>query len=101
MQAAEYTAHFPVRRYEVDRFGFVHNHVYQQYMEEAAIAASTAAGFGPAWYDEHGAVWVMRDIVIEYLKPAAINDELDVTTWISDFRRVRSHRSAPRTPLRP
>ena len=92
MQIAEYTVPFPVRRYEVDRFGFVHDHVYQQYMEEAAIEASTAAGFGPNWYEEHGTVWVVRDIVIDYLKPASSDDTLEIRTWIADFHRVRSHR---------
>jgi acyl-CoA thioester hydrolase len=88
----EYTMRFPVRRYEVDRFGFVHDHVYQQYLEEAAIQASTAAGFGPQWYDEHGTVWVVREITVEYLHPAGMNDELEIRTWVADMQRVRSHR---------
>lgn len=92
MPTAEYTARCAVRRYEVDRFGLVHDHVYQQYMEEAAIEASAAAGFSPQWYDDHGTVWVVRDIVIDYLQPADINDQLEIRTWISAFRRVRSHR---------
>ena len=92
METAEFTYHLAVRRYEVDRFGLVHDHVYQQYMEEAAIEASAAAGFDARWYDAHGTVWVVRDLVIDYLKPARINDRLEIRTWISDFRRVRSHR---------
>lgn len=89
---AVYSAHLPVRRYEVDRHGLVHDHVYQQYMEEVAIQASTAAGFGPEWYNAQGTVWVIREMTIEYLHPGAIDDELDIRTWIADFRRVRSHR---------
>jgi len=88
----DYRMRLPVRRYEVDRFGFVHDYLYQQYLEEAAIQASAAAGFGPRWYDEHGTVWVVRDITVEYLHPASIDDELEIRTWIADFRRVRSHR---------
>ena len=89
---AIYTMHLPVRRYEVDPYSCVHDHVYQQYMEEAAIEASTAAGFSAQWYDEHGTVWVVREMTVEYLYPAGIDDQLDIRTWIADFRRVRSHR---------
>jgi acyl-CoA thioester hydrolase len=89
---AEYRMRLPVRRYEVDRFGFVHNHIYQQYLEEAAIQASAAAGVGPDWYHAHGTVWVIREIALEYLHPATLDDELEISTWVSDFRRVRSHR---------
>jgi acyl-CoA thioester hydrolase len=89
---AVYSAHLPVRRYEVDQHGRVHDHIYQQYMEEAAIQASAAAGFGPEWYNAQGTVWVIREMTIEYLHPANIDDELDIRTWIADFRRVRSHR---------
>jgi acyl-CoA thioester hydrolase len=87
-----YAMRLSVRRYEVDRFGLVHDHVYQQYLEEAAIQASSAAGFGPHWYDEHGTVWVVREIALDYLHPARMDDELEISTWVADFRRVRSHR---------
>jgi acyl-CoA thioester hydrolase len=92
MPEVYYTMHLPVRRYEVDQFSLVHDHIFQQYMEEAAIQASTAAGFSAQWYNEHGTVWVIREMTIEYLHPAAIDDELDIRTWVADFRRVRSHR---------
>jgi acyl-CoA thioester hydrolase len=88
----QFTMHLPVRRYEVDQFGYVHNYIYQQYLEEVAIQASSDAGFNARWYDEHGTVWVVREITLDYLHPAHIDDELDISTWIADFRRVRSHR---------
>lgn len=87
-----YSTRFPVRRYEADRHGFVHNYVLQQYLEEVAIQASTAAGFSSEWYDEHGTVWVVREITVDYLHPATMSDKLEVRTWIADFRRIRSHR---------
>jgi acyl-CoA thioester hydrolase len=92
MPEVYYTLHLPVRRYEVDQFSLVHDHIFQQYMEEAAIQASTAAGFSTEWYNEHGTVWVIREMTIEYLHPAAIDDQLDILTWVADLRRVRSHR---------
>jgi acyl-CoA thioester hydrolase len=90
--AAIYTMHLPIRRYEVDQHSLVHDHVYQQYMEEAAIEASTAAGYGAAWYNAQGTVWVIRDMTIEYLHPASLDDALQIRTWVADFRRVRSRR---------
>ena len=88
----EYVVCWPVRRYEVDRFNVVHDYIYQQYLEEAAIQASAAAGFDMAWYDERGTVWVVRELAIEYLYPAMLDDELEFHTWLADVRRVRSHR---------
>jgi acyl-CoA thioester hydrolase len=87
-----YSTRFAVRRYEADRNGLVHNYILQQYLEEAAIQASTDVGFSAEWYDQHGTVWVVREITVDYLHPAGMNDELEIRTWIADFRRVRSHR---------
>ncbi len=90
--ALYHTVDLRVRSYEVDRFGCVHNHVIQHYLEEAATDASRAAGLGPQWYSERNSGWVIRHITLEYLHPARINDTLEIRTWVSDFRRVRSHR---------
>lgn len=87
-----FTVRLRVRNYEVDRFGYVHNHVMQQYLEDAASQASTAAGFGPQWYGDHGSGWVIREITLDYLHPARMHEELEIRTWVADFRRVRSHR---------
>jgi acyl-CoA thioester hydrolase len=83
-----YTRRFRVRHYELDSFGHVNNAVYVNYMQEAAIEASTDAGFGPDWYRERGSNWVIRRLAIRYLLPAVYNDELEVVTWISAMRRA-------------
>lgn len=87
-----FATRFPVRRYEVDQFGFVHTFTLQQYLEEAAIQASAAAGMDPQWYEAHGTVWVVRELTIEFLHPATLDDTLEIRTWVADMRRVRSHR---------
>jgi YbgC/YbaW family acyl-CoA thioester hydrolase len=61
-------------------------------MQEAAIEASADAGFGPAWYGQRGAGWVIRKLEIRYNLPANYGDELDVTTWISGVRRLSTTR---------
>jgi acyl-CoA thioester hydrolase len=83
-----YIRRFRVRHYELDSFGHVNNAVYVNYMQEAAIEASSDAGFGPAWYREQGTGWVIRKLSIRYVLPALYDDELEVKTWISEVRRA-------------
>jgi acyl-CoA thioester hydrolase len=95
----QYIRRFRVRHYELDSFGHVNNAVYVNYMQEAAIEGSADAGFGPAWYREHGAQWVIRRLSIRYFLPAAYADELEVRTWISEVRRATSTREYEITRL--
>jgi acyl-CoA thioester hydrolase len=88
----DYTRAFRVRHYELDSFGHVNNAVYVNYLQEAAIEASSDAGFTPLWYAEHNVGWVIRKLSIRYYLQASYGDELNVTTWISDIRRVSSTR---------
>jgi acyl-CoA thioester hydrolase len=88
----EHIRRFRVRHYEQDSFGHVNNAVYANYLQEAAIEASTAAGFSPAWYTENETGWVIRELAIRYHLQASYGDELEVKTWVSDMRRVSSTR---------
>jgi acyl-CoA thioester hydrolase len=88
----DYTRAFRVRHYELDSFGHVNNAVYVNYLQEAAIEASSDAGFTPSWYAERSVGWVIRKLSIRYYLQASYGDELSVTTWISDIRRVSSNR---------
>jgi len=89
---AVFSRRFRVRHYECDDQGHVNNAVYLQYMQQTAVEASAAAGFGLAWYEAQGTVWVIRKMTIEYLRPAFADDELEVTTWLSSLHRVRAYR---------
>jgi acyl-CoA thioester hydrolase len=88
----QFTRPFRVRHYELDSFGHVNNAVYVNYLQEAAIEASTAAGFDPGWYRDRRSSWVIRNLAIRYYHPASYQDELQVSTWISDVKRVKSTR---------
>jgi acyl-CoA thioester hydrolase len=88
----QFTRRFKVRHYELDAFHHVNNAVYVNYMQEAAIEASADAGFGPAWYEQRGAGWVIRKLEVRYNLPANYGDELDVTTWISEVKRLSTTR---------
>lgn len=83
---------FHVRHYELDFFHHLNNAVFVKYMQEAAIEASTAAGYSPAWYRDHGVGWVIRKLAVRYFQQAVYGDEIEITTWVSDMKRVTSHR---------
>lgn len=87
-----HSSEYPVRFYECDAYGHVNNSNYFRYMQEAAFAASAAAGYPDEEYRRQGVIWLIRDTEIEYLSPLRYGDTAEVTTWVDDFRRVRSRR---------
>jgi acyl-CoA thioester hydrolase len=88
-----YTRLFRVRHYECDAYGHVNHANYLRYMQETAFDASAAAGYDLARYAAIGCQWLIRETEIEYLRPLRYGDSLQVTTWVADFRRVRSWRA--------
>ena len=90
--AKVYTWRFHVRSYELDERGRVKLTAYQNYLEEAATQASASNGYDWAWYRRNRRVWVARTITIRYYAPAVYFDELELRTWVSDYRRVQSNR---------
>ena len=60
-------------------------------MQEAAVSHADAAGCTAAT-QQAGATWVVRSHEIEYLRPAFERDQIDVLTWVADFRRAFSTR---------
>jgi acyl-CoA thioester hydrolase len=87
-----FTRLFRVRHYELDAFGHVNGVNLVRYMQEAAIEASTALGFSPDWYQQHGVGWVVRRLSVRYFAPAVYGDEVTAATWLSGLRGVRSIR---------
>lgn len=90
--AEPFVRRFRVRHYEVDAFGLLHEAVFVQYMQEAAIEASTALGFSPGWYRTNNALWLVRRLTVRYHARPVYGDTVAVTTWISGMRGVRSTR---------
>jgi acyl-CoA thioester hydrolase len=75
----------------VDANGHVNNVAYVQWMQDAAIGHAKACD-GERLARESGGSWFVRMHRIEYLKPAFVNDEITVVTWVADWRKVRSLR---------
>jgi YbgC/YbaW family acyl-CoA thioester hydrolase len=63
-----------------------------RFLQQAASDASAAVGFDVEWYERSGTLWVIRRTIVDFLAPVVYRDELEVRTWVSDIRRVRSQR---------
>ncbi len=83
---------FQVRYYECDPYGHLNNINYLRWMQEAAFGASAAVGYDFARYTDLGQLWLVRETDIEYLLPLAYGDEVEIKTWVLDFRRSHSRR---------
>ena len=77
---------------EIDGQGHASNIAYVSWMQDAAIAHSSANGWTPERYRERGEGWVARSHFIEYLQPAFEADQLVVETWVNGWRNVSSTR---------
>jgi len=87
-----YRWRFHVRTYDVGHDSKVRIPVYQNYCEESASLASASNGFSYDWYFSHQRVWAARITTLRYLTPVGYGDELEMGTWVSDYKRVQSHR---------
>ncbi len=83
---------FEVRSYEVGRYGVVDNANFINYLEEAALRGSAFSGYDSAWFEANDCLWVIRTWMIRYYAPTYYGDQLEAHTWVSDFKRVQSHR---------
>lgn len=88
-----YTRRFRVRHYECDLHGLVSPGNYVRYMQETAFDASAAVGYSLARYASMDRYWLVHDTEVEYLGPLRYADTVEVTTWVVDFRHVRSLRA--------
>src|SRR5262245_16408170 len=87
-----YTRSFRIRYYECDPYGHVNSAHYLPYATQAATQAGADAGYDLKEYDELGTLWLIREAGLDYLRPVSYGETLEVKTWVSDFRRVRSRR---------
>lgn len=70
----------------------VNNVQFVQWLQDVAMAHSTACGWPLARYLSTNGSWVVRSHFIEYLRPAVLGDEVLLATWIAGFERETSPR---------
>ena len=90
--AQVYSWRFQVRTYELDASRQVFPATYLNYLEEGAVQASAAAGYDYDWYFANQRAWVIRKMTMRFYEPALYGDELELHTWVSNAKRVRSDR---------
>jgi acyl-CoA thioester hydrolase len=77
---------------EIDELDHANNAAYVNWMQDAAIAHSSAQGWPSQRYWDASYAWVARSHKIEYRQPAHEGDQLIVRTWVADMQRVSSLR---------
>lgn len=87
-----YTGRVRASHHELDAFGRVYPAAYLRHLAAVAVDASTAAGFDARWYATNGVHWLVRRTTFAVHAPATAGTELEIRTWVEDFRRVRSQR---------
>jgi acyl-CoA thioester hydrolase len=83
---------FPIRVYyeDTDAGGVVYYANYLKFMERARTEWLSALGFDLAAVErEHGIVFVVHRVAIEFLRPAQLSDRLDVTLTLVELGRAR------------
>jgi acyl-CoA thioester hydrolase len=90
--AAHSTFRFPVRVYyeDTDAAGVVYYANYLKFMERARTEWLSSLGFDLAVVErEHGIVFAVHRVEIDFRKPAQLSDRLDVTLTLVEIRRAR------------
>jgi acyl-CoA thioester hydrolase len=89
---AAYKMHYKVAWNDIDRMQHVNNAVYLNYVTECGMQA--LAEFGWPWerLNALGIAVYLHNLYIQYLIPAVLDEELEITTWISDVRRASARR---------
>lgn len=77
---------------EIDELGHVSNVVVVRWIQDVAVAHSSAVGWDYEAYRRHGAVFVVRRHEVDYLRPAFAGDEVVLETWIESFHAASTVR---------
>ena len=83
---------WPVRGYfqDTDAGGVVYHASYVNFMERARTEWLRACGYSNAGLmKEFGVMFVVRTMKLDYLKPAELDDMLNVTAQVMDIGRSR------------
>ncbi|MCI0477381.1 MAG: thioesterase [Anaerolineales bacterium] len=87
-----FTTRLRVRHYELNARNELPNSALFRIFQETAMRATQDAGFGVEWFAERHTVWLVYQMTVEHLRPIHYPNELEVTTWLSDAQKVRTHR---------
>lgn len=78
---------------DTDELGHVNNVVWLRFVVSLAHAHTAAVGIGERFYEQYGAVWVVRRHRIDYMRSAVAGERIEETTWVTDLRGARCVRA--------
>jgi acyl-CoA thioester hydrolase len=81
-----------VRWRDIDRLKHVNNAIYLEYVEECGFQNLAARGWPAQRMIEDGFAVLVRKNQLHYRQPALLDDELEITTWVSEVRRSTAMR---------
>ena len=84
----------------IDRFGHANNVVVLQWVQDIAVAHSTAVGFPLEAYELMGAGFVVRRHQLDYLRPSLRGERLSIRTWVPSAKSVSCERGTEITSMK-
>ena len=86
MTAGEFSLDLRVYIEDTDAGGIVYYVNYLKFMERARTEYMRSLGFGKNYIFNHDLMFVVRDVVVQYLRPATLDDELVATAAIRQLK---------------
>ena len=86
MTAGEFSLNLRVYIEDTDAGGIVYYVNYLKFMERARTEFMRCLGFGKKYIFNHDLMFVVRDVKVQYLRPATLDDELVATACILELR---------------
>jgi len=84
--AGEFSLDLRVYIEDTDAGGIVYYVNYLKFMERARTEYMRSMGFGKNYIFNHDLMFVVRDVVVQYLRPATLDDELVATASIRQLK---------------
>jgi acyl-CoA thioester hydrolase len=78
---------------DIDALGHASNIAFVRWIQDVAIAHSTAVGLDLPAYQRMGAVFVVVRHEIDYVRPALRGDVIEARTWVSSVMAAKCLRS--------
>ena len=78
---------------DIDLLGHASNIAFVRWIQDAAMAHSSAVGLGFEAYRRIGGVFVVVRHEIDYVRPALRGEALEARTWISSVMAAKCHRA--------
>ena len=86
MNGGEFSLDLRVYIEDTDAGGIVYYVNYLKFMERARTEFMRSLGFGKNYIFNHDLMFVVRDVKVQYLRPATLDDELVATACIQELR---------------